>query len=118
MTTSVHDEAVLVILELARAFNAALAALTASSFFFRAEAFWVSLPESEVQDMMVVMAASSNFRHFPNVFLHFLRAFVMAVASAEALQTLLRNIFNMVGFNSVKNCRKWLDLPWRPPRSG
>ena len=37
--------------------------------------------------MMVVMAASSNFRHLPKAFLHFLRAAVMAVASVEALQT-------------------------------
>ena len=64
-----------------------MAALTESSFLLRVVTFSVSLPVSELQDMMVVMAASSNFRHLPKAFLHFLRAAVMAVASVEALQT-------------------------------
>ena len=64
-----------------------MAALTEFSFLLRVVTFSVSLPVSELQDIMVVMAASSNFRHLPKAFLHFLRAAVMAVASVEALQT-------------------------------
>ena len=87
MTTSAQLEATLVPREVTRALTFAWAALTESSFLLRVVTFSVSLPVSELQDMMVVMAASSNFRHLPKAFLHFLRAAVMAVASVEALQT-------------------------------
>ena len=88
MTTSVQLDAAPVPLEDDKALTFAWAALTESTFFWREAAFSVSFPVSELQDIMVVMAASSNFRHFPKACLHFLRAAVMAVASDEALQTL------------------------------
>ena len=44
---------------------------------------------------ILAMATSSNFRHVPKVFLHFLRAAVMAVASVEALQTLAASTISL-----------------------
>ena len=101
-------------LELARLAIFSLAAVMEALLAARLAAFLVSLLESLAQDMMAVLAASSNFLHFPKAVVHFFRAAVMAEDYLLALQS-LRVAAVMLSISPVQQEQASLVLVLPPP---